>query len=149
MGKPLDHCVTIVSSKPNNRAWSSGLSRLYVHTTEGAPIPAYNRARSSGLACTRTLPDTMVKGTPIIPLRKEFTNFVLRFGQKGELCIWKRKIVLNYGPWHGHLLNYCILNLLYYGQKDRYGQLMMTLDEIYVCNSKKKKSFQNGIIIFS
>jgi hypothetical protein len=52
MGKALDHCVTLVSSKPNNKgAWSSGGSRLYAHT----------------------LPDTMVKGAPIpFPLRKEF-----------------------------------------------------------------------------
>jgi hypothetical protein len=39
--------------------------------------------------------------------------------------------------------NYCYIKLLYYGQKDRDGQLMMTLDEIYVCKIQKKKSFQN------
>jgi hypothetical protein len=96
MGKPLDHCVTIVSSKPNNRepgrAGSLTCTRTLPDTmVKGTPIPAYNQAGSSGLACTRTLPDTMVKGTPIIPLRKEIYEFCLSFFAKRGIIYLKKE----------------------------------------------------------
>ncbi len=120
-----DQCVKVsLQSSPVERA------HLYAHTTGHNGQGHTHSSLQSNLVkrahlYAHTLPDTMIKATPI-PLRKEFTNFVLRYLKKEDFVkLWSLARTST---------NYCILNYQYYGQKDRDGQLMMTLDEIYVYN---------------